>query len=353
MKSTFFEDAAATTAAVLIGSTNPYACNVEELEIRCDRELGTMTKVLESIGENMSFPALRKLSVDFIEGISNDDSWIRLTDIFYVAPLLKELHIEGFHFWDETAFKTLATNINNAPCSRLHWSLSKCCLTDHMAAVLAGIACQDNAKLSRLCIGPPYWYNDNVIMRNVMKSQSLTELEYWSWTGMKKDRSSDDLGLNEILQALEGRLGQLKCQVTTFELFLSPWHRQLYLELIQSIPRWTSLVKSFRLGCPEQVEHLQLIDFFPDDDMHSKFLHAVRENFHLRAIDLEINTEYGNDNLEESRTLLLLYCERNRKFWDVVNKPYTLPVYLWPYILYFAGRAGPDSAYQFLRQSGM
>jgi len=61
----------------------------------------------------------------------------------------------------------------------------------------------------------------------------------------------------------------------------------------------------------------------------------------------------GNDDLQKSRTLLHLYGERNRRFRDVVKNPFTLPVYLWPYILHIADRAGPDFVYQFLRQSAV
>jgi len=59
----------------------------------------------------------------------------------------------------------------------------------------------------------------------------------------------------------------------------------------------------------------------------------------------------GSDDLQKCRTLLYLYGERNQKFPGVVNNPYTLPVYLWPYILHIAGRAGRDYVYRFLRES--
>jgi len=111
----------ASRAAALVESTVFYACNVEELEIKCGHALKTMTQLLNSIQETMSFPALRKLSAvpsgvvnnsrgDFHHeswdpnGFRDDDKiahgvpWIRLTNIFPLAPLLEEFHLNDFCF---------------------------------------------------------------------------------------------------------------------------------------------------------------------------------------------------------------------------------------------------------------
>jgi len=67
-------------------------------------------------------------------------------------------------------------------------------------------------------------------------------------------------------------------------------------------------------------------------------LEALRENFHLQVTELENDAFHGDHDLEECRTLLHLYGERNRRFRSVANNPYTLPTYLWPYILLIADR---------------
>jgi len=42
-------------------------------------------------------------------------------------------------------------------------------------------------------------------------------------------------------------------------------------------------------------------------------LEALRENFHLQVTELENDAFHGDHDLEECRTLLHLYGERNRK----------------------------------------
>jgi len=352
-------------------STDSYACNVEELEIRSNSVSRTMTEVLGMIRAKMSFSVLRKLSLiycrsDFdnelwdsnlvCNGSDADDSWNRLTNLFQVAPLLEELQMEGFCFSGPLILETIAMNVNHAPCPRLTYSFINCGFNARAAAILGDIVGRENAKLSRLCIDPSRISNVHELLRNVLQSNScVTELAYWTYSWNQWDHSGDDHGLKYILQALEGRLKQVSCPVTTIELFLDKDVPNLYHNLIQSLPHWTPMVKCLRLGCREKTSHGYSNNIFPDDAIHSKFLQGVRENFHLQDIDLIVGDLQDNDHddWEKSRTLLHLYGERNRKFGNVVNNPYTLPVHLWPYMLHIAGRAGPDSVYQFLRQSAI
>jgi len=107
--------------------------------------------------------------------------------------------------------------------------------------VLGDIVCQDNAKRSQLCIRGSGSRNNDILLRNVLKSHSsVTELVYGVWSWHQQDRASGDRGLEYILQALEGRLGQATCQVTTIELHMDPTSSSLYFNLIQSILHWTA-----------------------------------------------------------------------------------------------------------------
>jgi len=130
MKSRIPEDSA-VRAAVLVS----YANNVQEIEIRCSNGLVTLNQIVNAIRENTSFPALRKLSVlhcndefdeehwdgYFVRHDENDlgDTWSRLKNIIHGAPLLEEVQIKGFHFFDLSQFQTFATIINDAPCPLL------------------------------------------------------------------------------------------------------------------------------------------------------------------------------------------------------------------------------------------
>jgi len=368
MKPNMHEGAAPITAA-LVDRSDTCACQMQEFEIRCSKHLMTMLQALENIQKNMFFPALRRISVVHCGGwfenellnnmvfqeddyVDPHDTWIQLTNILKVAPLLEVLHIQGFSFPNGLKFQTFATNINYAPCPLLHWSLSDCSIMDEALEVLGDIVCRDNARLTQFCIGPSNNYLEEEMLPNVLKIHScVTELAYWTYSWNQWDHSGDDHGLKYILQALEGRLKQVSCPVTTIELFLDKDVPNLYHNLIQSLPHWTPMVKCLRLGCREKTSHGYSNNIFPDDAIHSKFLQGVRENFHLQDIDLIMGDLQDNDHddWEKSRTLLHLYGECNGKLGNVVNNPYTLPVYLWPYILHIAGRAGPDSVYQFLR----
>jgi len=169
--------------------------------------------------------------------------------------------------------------------------------------------------------------------------------------------------LEVILPALEGRLGHTTCPLTTIELYLDPVFPDLYVNLIQSIPRWTPQVKKLRLGCmkPQEQywwsEHNQqqlpfpseFTAFFPNDNIRMQFLEAVRKNFHLQVIELDIEGWHGDHDLNKSLTLLHAYGERNRGLQGVVNNPYALPMSLWPFILHIADRAGRDFVYKFMR----
>jgi len=370
MKPNMHEGAAPITAA-LVDRSDTCACQMQEFEIRCSKHLMTMLQALENIQENMFFPALRRISVVHCGGwfenellnnmvfqeedyVDPDDTWIQLTNILKVAPLLEVLHIQGFSFPDGLKFQTFANNINYAPCPLLHWSLSDCSIMDEALDVLGDIVCRDNARLTQFCIGPSNNYLEEEMLPNVLKIHScVTELAYWPWMVYTRNCAHGDRGLRYILQALEGRQGQPTCEVTTIQLHLVPMYPKLYLDLIQSVPCWTPDVKNLLLGCSDNLGHYSLINFFPDDAIRSKFLQAVRENFHLQVIDLECGPVPGNDDLEKSRRLLHLYSERNRRFRDVVNNPFTLPVYLWPFILHIADRAGRDFVYQFLIQSAV
>jgi len=253
------------TAALVERSDSYNACQVQEFEIRCKRgDFVTMIQALESIPENMSFPALCKLSVvqcgvpfetEDLDNIASqlddnndlDESWIRLTSILKVAPLLEELHIKGFAFADPSIFNTFATNINDAPCPRLHWSLSDCNMTGETLDVLGDVVCRENAKLLRFCVGPAdNGHYDDLLVQILLNYHScVRELVYWCRS--YDDYPGRDRGLEYILEALQGRIGM--CQLTTIELYLDPRHLSLYFDLIKSIPRWTPRVKNLRIGC--------------------------------------------------------------------------------------------------------
>jgi len=275
-------------------------------------------------------------------------------------------------------FLSLATTIHHAPCPHLTWHLHDCPLTHDTVPILEEMVFWDHAKPMRLSLRP-YIHMDKPIhevLRNILQgSSSVTRLAYWSRVeNVERDdddddrllvmdgrirlplrkRAAGDRGLDQIFQTLEGRRsgGSLSCcPIKTIELYMDSHFESVYHDLLQSIPKWTSSVQTMRLGC---TSHQQLQvgrrpeddKLFPNDRICRGFLKAVQSNLHLLSVELDDKTVRDDDSRNKKiRILLQKYCERNRMLAAALDKPYTIPPHLWPYILRIVSRGGPDSLY--------
>jgi len=141
---------------------------------------------------------------------------------------------------------------------------------------------------------------------------------------------------------------------TSIRLTISKGSFGRYLEIIDSIQYWTPHVKKLFL-------HFAIYGR-PSCLLRAKLIKAVRKNLHLQFVELNVkDVEYDDDEEsdddentknadEQCRAWLERYCERNRKL-QMLDKPETIPLEVWPYVYHLASRGGADMLYQQLRQN--
>jgi len=149
-------------------------------------------------------------------------------------------------------------------------------------------------------------------------------------------------------------------------LYLNPMYPDMFSNLIRSILRWTPLVKKFHFGCTEKYQQCQQLEqnqkwqqqvplepikFFPDENTHLEILKAVRENFHLHVVDLDIDGWNGDHDLERSQPNIVAFLWWTQSKATGCREHVALAVGIHRTSCTLPVVNGRDLVYHFLRQS--
>jgi len=332
------------------------SCNVEELSIENDNDPSVINFMLTY----RSWPLLRRLSIRERTGsiLLEERDKIEL-DLHYLqfgehiiagAPILQELALQYFHFQDPAMFQPVATIVFHSPSPNLKWHLNDCKFHPDTLAVLETIVKNEKAKLMRVNLR--LCQNHYGVFRTFMSASSCLghlDVSY-------EHRNTLDYGphgdpILEMLPVLEGHPFSSPYPRTSIHFTIDIPHFNQYREVIDSIPNWTSRVKKlflrFEFGSSTQRPSFRM-----------KLKEAVRNNLHLQSVGFEVNNRKNDDDEKAKnadkrcRAWLQRYCERNRKLQSWLNKAHSIPLNIWPYVLFhLTSRGGADMLYHLLRQN--
>jgi len=314
---------------------NESTSNIEELDIQSND-----LSVMDFMARIRSWPFLRQLSIDFELNLH------LLEHIIPAAPILQELTMNNFDFHDPDELLSCATIVFNAPSPDLKWHLDDCNFHPKTMAVLETIVKSENAKLMRFQFTLLNKSNNDIyqVLRTIMSESSCVgNLDI-----------SDEHGdrMLEILPLLrQEQPSYYPC--TSIHLTIHTDCLQRYRDIINSIQHWSLRVKKLFL-------RFAFHGYFGRPGrpfLRTELIQAVRKNLHLQLVELNVEAVLYHDDEntknadEQCHASLERYCERNRKL-QMLDKPETIPLEVWPYVYHLVSRGGADMLYCQLHNSG-
>jgi len=311
------------------------SCNIEELVIH-DND----PSVMEFIARIPSWPSLRQLSIS----IPLDLQVVPFIEHFIpAAPILQELTLHCINFEDPDMLQSCATIVFNAD---LKWHLDHCDFHQNTMAVLGNLVKSEKAKLMRIKLhGSRFKYE---LLRTITSASSCV-----GNVDISVHRGATMLDVLPLLQEQPVPGATYPC--TLIHLTIDKDSLERHREFIESIQHWTPCVKKLFLNfaCYNSSSR----PFFPF--LRTELIQAVRNNLHLRQVELDVRNAKPDDGeediaknvLEQCRAWLERYCERNRKLQAALVEADSMPQNVWPYVFHSATRGGADMLYRHLSEN--